>query len=46
MLIPQINFVIPGKFDDMVNYKAPLFVVLPKVIPESKKVPYAKIIIL
>lgn len=46
MLIPHINFVIPDKFDDVVNYKAPLFAVLPKVILELKKVPYAKIIIL
>uniref|UniRef100_A0A2N9J0Z7 Reverse transcriptase domain-containing protein n=1 Tax=Fagus sylvatica TaxID=28930 RepID=A0A2N9J0Z7_FAGSY len=36
--IPHIEFIIPDKFNDVMKSKAPLFSVLPTVVPELKQV--------
>ena len=37
-LIPHIEFIIPDKFNDVIESKAPLFSVLPTIVPELKQV--------
>jgi hypothetical protein len=44
-LIPHIEFVIPDKYND-VEFKAPLFSVLPTVVPELKQVFRVKLLLL
>uniref|UniRef100_A0A2N9G7Z4 TATA-binding protein interacting (TIP20) domain-containing protein n=1 Tax=Fagus sylvatica TaxID=28930 RepID=A0A2N9G7Z4_FAGSY len=44
-LIPHIEFVIPDKYND-VEFKAPLFSVLPIVVPELKQVFRVKLLLL
>ena len=45
MLIPHIDFVIPYEFNDLVEHKGSLFLVLPKVTLELKQVTSATILI-
>ena len=37
-LIPHIKFVIPNKFNDVMEFKDPLFSILPTVVPDLKQV--------
>uniref|UniRef100_A0A2N9HRK7 Retrotransposon gag domain-containing protein n=1 Tax=Fagus sylvatica TaxID=28930 RepID=A0A2N9HRK7_FAGSY len=44
--IPHIEFIIPGKFNDVMESKAPLFSVLPTVVPELKQVFRVRLLLL
>uniref|UniRef100_A0A2N9IPL3 Uncharacterized protein n=1 Tax=Fagus sylvatica TaxID=28930 RepID=A0A2N9IPL3_FAGSY len=44
--IPHIEFIIPDKFNDVMESKAPLFSVLPTVVPEMKQVFRVRLLLL
>ena len=44
--IPHIEFIIPNKFNDVMESKAPLFSVLPTVVPELKQVLCVRLLLL
>ena len=44
--IPHIEFIIPDKFNDVMESKAPLFSVLPTVVPELKQVFHIRLLLL
>uniref|UniRef100_A0A2N9HRH3 Retrotransposon gag domain-containing protein n=1 Tax=Fagus sylvatica TaxID=28930 RepID=A0A2N9HRH3_FAGSY len=44
--IPHIEFIIPDKFNDVMESKAPLFSVLPTVVPELKQVFRVRLLLL
>jgi hypothetical protein len=44
--IPHIEFVIPDKFNDVMESKAPLFSILPTVVPDLKQVLRVRILLL
>ena len=44
--IPHIEFIIPNKFNDVMESKAPLFSVLPIVVPEMKQVFRVRLLLL
>jgi hypothetical protein len=45
-LIPHIEFIIPDKFNDVMESKARLFSVLPTVVPELKQVLCVRLLLL
>ena len=45
-LIPHIEFVIPDKFNDVMEFKAPLFSILSTVVPNLKQVLRVRILLL
>jgi hypothetical protein len=44
--IPHIEFIIPDKFSDAMEFKAPLFCILPTVVPELKQVFRVRLLLL
>ena len=44
--IPHIEFIIPNKFNDVMESKAPLFSVLPTIVPELKQVFRVRLLLL
>ena len=44
--IPHIEFIISNKFNDVMESKAPLFSVLPTVVPELKQVFHIRLLLL
>ena len=45
-LIPHIEFIIPDKFNDVMESKVPLFSIFPTVVPELKQVFHVRLLLL